>query len=184
MPASSKGAKAPSRLRNLALLATCGGVRSLVVPVEQQDDSISVGVEEDPQQDLPRTPGPRFGASALEAMEQLGEVIAKAKLAQPLAQLLAELSGADADAEHLQRVPHPRPEGGTLLGGEIVPDPIEDRLRTALVLPELDVESPFRHGSSLRDGRPSSSRSALRAGPEGPPVRTDVLGLLRTDALH
>jgi hypothetical protein len=49
-------------------------------------------------------------------VNELGQVVAQAELAQALAELAAELGGADADAEHLQGVLHRLAERGALLG--------------------------------------------------------------------
>ncbi len=110
---------------DLCVLALAGRVGAFVVSPEQQDHLRSVCVAKHPKEKLR---------------------LAEAKLEEACAELAPKWRSADAYPLLLKDAKHRPTESPPLMGREIVPDPVQNRLPALVVLIELDLVGVFlRH---------------------------------------
>jgi hypothetical protein len=117
-------------------------VLPLVVATDEQDESIAVGVAEDPEEEPSGLRRPDHG--------DLSQVAAQAKLKKPSARLLAKLRCANPDAEPLKDLVHRVAERTPLRRRELLAESAQDRGVAVLVLVELKLVR--RHGAGSQHG--------------------------------
>src|SRR5947209_2725768 len=111
--------QSPAGQPHLVALTLLRCVPTLVVAGQEEDHPVAVGVAEDPDEE---------------------PVVPEAELEEPVAELLAELGGADTHPMLLKNLPHCRPHRAPVLWIETRLDPLPDRLPPALLLIELQGE--------------------------------------------